>query len=77
MRSDGTGERRVSSLNVTREEVIKSFIKADTYGIAQDFPKARERLEELKRSGKNGPRQRERITRSKIGQQNEGECSVM
>lgn len=44
---------------------------------AQDFPKARERLEELKRSGKNGPRQRERITRSKIGQQNEGECSVM
>lgn len=45
--------------------------------LAQDFPKARERLEELKRSGKNGPRQRERITRSKIGQQNEGECSVM
>lgn len=48
-----------------------------TLEIAQDFPKARERLEELKRSGKNGPRQRERITRSKIGQQNEGECSVM
>lgn len=48
-----------------------------TDAIAQDFPKARERLEELKRSGKNGPRQRERITRSKIGQQNEGECSVM
>lgn len=44
---------------------------------AQDFPQARERLEELKRAGKNGPRQRERITRSKIGQQNEGECSVM
>lgn len=44
---------------------------------AQDFPQARERLEELKRAGKNGPRQRERITRSKIGQENEGECSVM
>ncbi|KAK1763524.1 hypothetical protein QBC33DRAFT_459115 [Phialemonium atrogriseum] len=44
---------------------------------AQDFPKARERLEDLKRSGKNGPRQRERISRSKIGKQQEGECSVM
>ncbi|CAK7207504.1 hypothetical protein SEUCBS139899_010314 [Sporothrix eucalyptigena] len=44
---------------------------------AQDFPKARERLEDLKRSGKTGPRQRERISRSKIGRQQEGECSVM
>ncbi|KAL2150309.1 hypothetical protein VTH82DRAFT_7985 [Thermothelomyces myriococcoides] len=44
---------------------------------AQDFPKARERLEELKRSGKSGPRNREKITRSKIGKQQEGECLVM
>lgn len=44
---------------------------------AQDFPKARERLEDLKRSNKSGPRQRERISRSKIGKQQEGECSVM
>ncbi|KAJ3570242.1 hypothetical protein NPX13_g5793 [Xylaria arbuscula] len=45
---------------------------------AQDFPKARERLEDLKRSGRNAPRQRERITRSKIGgKQQEGECTVM
>ncbi|KAI8627821.1 hypothetical protein F5Y19DRAFT_156174 [Xylariaceae sp. FL1651] len=45
---------------------------------AQDFPKARERLEDLKRSGRNAPRQRERITRSKISsKQQEGECSVM
>lgn len=44
---------------------------------AQDFPKARERLEDLKRSGKNGPRQRERISRSKMNKQQEGECSVM
>jgi TPR repeat protein len=44
---------------------------------AQDFPKARERLEDLKRSGKSGPRARERISRSKIGKQQEGECSVM
>lgn len=45
---------------------------------AQDFPKARERLEDLKRSGRNAPRERERITRSKIGgKQQEGECTVM
>ncbi|OAA61666.1 Tetratricopeptide-like helical [Niveomyces insectorum RCEF 264] len=44
---------------------------------AQDFPKARERLEDLKRTGKAGPRQRERISRSKIGRQQEGECLVM
>ncbi|KAK4192493.1 hypothetical protein QBC35DRAFT_373407 [Podospora australis] len=45
---------------------------------AQDFPKARQRLEDLKRSGKNSaPRSRERISRSKMGKQQEGECSVM
>ncbi len=44
---------------------------------AQNFPKARERLEDLKRGGgKAGPK-RERISRSKVGKQNEGECSVM
>ncbi|KEY68660.1 hypothetical protein S7711_00538 [Stachybotrys chartarum IBT 7711] len=45
---------------------------------AQDFPKARERLEDLKRVGRGGgPRQRERISRSRIEKQQEGECSVM
>ncbi|GJN67313.1 hypothetical protein PLICBS_001337 [Purpureocillium lilacinum] len=45
---------------------------------AQDFPKARERLEDLKRAGKNGyPRQRERISRSRIEKQQDGECTVM
>jgi hypothetical protein len=44
---------------------------------AQDSLKARERLEDLKRVGKNSPRQRERISRSKIGKQQEGECAVM
>ncbi|KUI62137.1 Chitin synthase regulatory factor 3 [Cytospora mali] len=38
---------------------------------AQDFPQARERLEELKRSGKNGPRPRELITRSHIREDKE------
>ncbi|KAK5998767.1 Chitin synthase regulator 2 [Cladobotryum mycophilum] len=42
---------------------------------AQDFPKARERLEDLKRSGKGSrPRPRERISRS---QQQEGDCVLM
>ncbi|KAH7358123.1 SKT5 protein [Plectosphaerella cucumerina] len=40
---------------------------------SQDFPKARERLEDLKRVGKTGPRQRERISRTKMGKQQEGE----
>ncbi|KAK3336677.1 hypothetical protein B0T19DRAFT_349351 [Cercophora scortea] len=44
---------------------------------AQDMLKARDRLEDLKRAGKNAPRARERISRSKIGKQQEGECSVM
>ncbi|KAH7304915.1 hypothetical protein B0I35DRAFT_484111 [Stachybotrys elegans] len=45
---------------------------------AQDFPKARDRLEDLKRAGRGGPaRQRERISRSRMDRQQEGECSVM
>jgi len=45
---------------------------------AQNFPKARERLEDLKKSGRNAPRQRERISRSNMDkQQADGECSVM
>lgn len=44
---------------------------------AQDYPKARDHLEELKRSGRSGPRQRERISRSRIAGQREGECTVM
>lgn len=43
--------------------------------IAQDFPKARERLEDLKRSGKEKARPRERISRSQ--KQQEGDCVVM
>lgn len=45
---------------------------------AQNFPKARERLEDLKKNGgKAGARQRERISRSTVGKHNEGECAVM
>ncbi|EGS22962.1 putative chitin synthase regulatory factor [Thermochaetoides thermophila DSM 1495] len=45
---------------------------------AQDFPKARERLEELKRAGKNGgQRPRERISRSRMTKQQDGDCVVM
>ncbi|KAM0246789.1 hypothetical protein ACHAQJ_010102 [Trichoderma viride] len=42
---------------------------------AQDFPKARERLEDLKRSGKEKARPRERISRNQ--KQQEGDCVVM
>ena len=46
--------------------------------IAQNFPKARERLEDLKQGGaKAGLKSRERISRSKVGKANEGECTVM
>lgn len=45
---------------------------------AQDFPKARERLEDLKRMGKNAmPRQRERFSRSRMDRQQEGDCVIM
>lgn len=45
---------------------------------AQNFPKARERLEDLKKNGsKLASRPRERISRSKVGKQNEGDCSIM
>jgi hypothetical protein len=55
-----------------------TVVEVLTKWTAQDFPKARERLEDLKRSGKNsGPRARERISRSKMTKQQEGECSVM
>ncbi|KAL6880976.1 hypothetical protein J3F83DRAFT_720510 [Trichoderma novae-zelandiae] len=43
---------------------------------AQDFPKARERLEDLKRSGKEKARPRERISRSRIEKQ-DGDCVLM
>lgn len=43
--------------------------------IAQDFPRARERLEDLKRMGKNvAPRPRERFSRSRT---QEGDCVIM
>jgi TPR repeat protein len=46
--------------------------------LAQNFPKARERLEDLKKGGSKPPlKSRERISRSKVGKQNEGECAVM
>ncbi|KAL7818752.1 HCP-like protein [Trichoderma aethiopicum] len=43
---------------------------------AQDFPQARERLEDLKRSGKEKARPRERISRSRIEKQ-DGDCVLM
>ena len=71
MRSGGIGELLVClfthpDVSVTNEN------------IAQNFPKARERLEDLKKGGKNGAlKGRERISRSKVGKAQEGECAVM
>jgi hypothetical protein len=76
MRRGGIGELLVSFLFFYFERV--TVVEVLTKWTAQDFPKARERLEDLKRSGKNsGPRARERISRSKMTKQQEGECSVM
>ena len=64
--------------------VLSLFIRAygvgrfTNFDLAQNFPKARERLEDLKKGGsKAGLRGRERISRSKVGKANEGECAVM
>ena len=57
------------------QDMTMSIANADT---AQNFPKARERLEDLKKGGsKPALKSRERISRSKVGKQNEGECAVM
>lgn len=66
-----------SPLGIIGPEIVLPRLRHINFLIGQDYPKARERLEDLKRSGRNGPRQRERISRSKIGKQQEGECSVM
>ena len=48
------------------------------FNVAQNYPKARERLEDLKRGGsKAAMKSRDRISRSKVGKQQEGECTVM
>ncbi|KAI9795305.1 MAG: hypothetical protein M1835_006020 [Candelina submexicana] len=44
---------------------------------SQNYPKARERLEALRSGGANSQKSRERISRSKVNKQNEGECIVM
>ncbi|KAI9809304.1 MAG: hypothetical protein M1825_002595 [Sarcosagium campestre] len=44
---------------------------------AQNFPKARERLDELRKGGAKMQKTRERISRSKFSKQNEGDCVVM
>lgn len=43
--------------------------------VAQNFPKARERLEDLKKGGGKMPKTR--VSRSAVSKQSEGECSIM
>lgn len=42
---------------------------------AQNDSRAKERLEEIKRGGAR--KEKTRISRTNVGKQNEGECSVM
>ena len=42
---------------------------------AQQFPKARERLDELRKNGSKGQKARERVSRSNV--KHEGDCVVM
>jgi len=72
-RRGGTGELLVSNLCALLVGTELTLVDVT----AQDYPKARARLEQLKRLGKNAGRSGERISRSKIGKQQEGECSLM
>lgn len=47
----------------------------NNFPLAQNFPKARERLEDLKRGG--AKMQKTRVSRSAVNKQNEGDCVVM
>ncbi len=48
---------------------------ADSMFLAQNFPKARQRLEDLKRGG--AKMSKTRVSRSAFNRQNEGECTLM
>lgn len=71
MRSDGIGEQQVSWLKSDLTDWVLTML---TLEIAQGYPKARERLEDLKKGGRM---QRTRLSRSTVNRQNEGDCVVM
>lgn len=74
MRSGGIGVLRVSQsflppeLNRTLQLIFFSFS-------AQGFPKARERLEDLKKGGSR--MQKTRLSRSAVNKQSDGDCTIM
>lgn len=68
--SDGTAEQPVSDLIPWD---YRNILTCDT---AHKFPKAQERLEELKRGGVRAQRSRERLSRSNH-KQHEENCVVM
>lgn len=71
-RSDGTGAQRVR-LN---HSSVCSLSMMLTFSAAQGNPKARERLEELKKGG--GRMQKSNMDRAKFnGKQADGECVLM
>ena len=69
---------RLVTSSLSSPTFVKKLANPFDLNSAQNFPKARERLEDLKKNGgKGGMKARERISRSKVGKQNEGECAVM
>lgn len=71
MQRGGTGDRPVSSFST----LLIRNPGTDRVLIAQNFPKAKERLEDLRKGG--AKMQKSRVSRSAIRKQSEGECSIM
>lgn len=78
MRSGGTGVLLVSAKDQTmlfdmKGKQVSANPTPDL--TAQGFPKARERLEDLRRGG--GRYQKTRLSRSAVSKQSEGDCVLM
>ncbi|KAI9682437.1 MAG: hypothetical protein M1829_000229 [Trizodia sp. TS-e1964] len=58
---------------VNPEEAKRWYFRA----AAQNFTKAKERLDELRKGGSKAPKSRERVSRSNVTKQNEGDCVLM
>lgn len=75
MRSGGIGVLRVSESLYQYELKRMSPTNISFFSPAQGFPKARERLEDLKKGGSR--MQKTRLSRSAVNKQSDGDCTVM
>ena len=71
MRRGGTGRRLVSL------DYVVLYVRGwnTNAALAQNFPKARERLEDLRKGGAR--KQHSRVSRSAMKKQSDGDCTVM